>query len=139
MLFWDSSALLAIILHESSAALLRPFLDEDPEVASSFITPLEIVSTIWRRQHADLFSLAQVQDVDQLYSVITKNWITLGDTRTIDVALRLVARQPLRTGDAIQLASALEVADREGVMLPFVTLDEELGAAARAEGLRVLP
>jgi predicted nucleic acid-binding protein len=44
----------------------------------------------------------------------------------------------LRTGDAIQLASAIAAAD-DRRMVPFVTLDKRLAAAAAAEGFPVLP
>ena len=53
-------------------------------------------------------------------------------------ALEMVTRHQLRTGDAIQLACAVMAREREP-NLPFVTLDDELAAAARAEGFTVLP
>lgn len=44
----------------------------------------------------------------------------------------------LRAGDAIQLASALAACTGATTELAFVTTDEELKAAARAEGFLVL-
>ena len=49
----------------------------------------------------------------------------------------MVGRHGLRGADAIQLAAAIIV--RGNDVLPFVTFDDELIAAARAEGFPVLP
>jgi predicted nucleic acid-binding protein len=49
----------------------------------------------------------------------------------------MVGRHGLRGADAIQLAAAVIV--RGSGTLPLVTFDEELIAAARAEGFPVLP
>jgi uncharacterized protein len=56
----------------------------------------------------------------------------------LENALRLVARHGLRGADAIQLASA-RLVRASNVQMPFVTLDNDLAAAARAEGFPVLP
>ncbi len=53
----------------------------------------------------------------------------------IDTASQLLFRHILKAADALQLATAIKV----GRIVPFVTLDESLAAAARAEGLSVEP
>jgi len=50
----------------------------------------------------------------------------------------LVRRHPLRGYDAIHLAAALELASELGAAVTFVTADEKLGRAARAERLPVI-
>lgn len=54
-------------------------------------------------------------------------------------AARLVARHPLRALDAIQLASALTAQAMDPGITDFVCFDVSLAAAARVEGLRVIP
>jgi len=59
--------------------------------------------------------------------------------RIRDAARRLVAVHDLRVADAVQLAGALTASANRPETLPFVTLDERLGVAARREGFRLLP
>jgi predicted nucleic acid-binding protein len=54
-------------------------------------------------------------------------------------ATRLVAAHPLRACDAIQLASALAVAEVVPELSGFAVFDRQLRAAAAAEGLSLLP
>jgi predicted nucleic acid-binding protein len=56
----------------------------------------------------------------------------------IDSALDAVRRHPLRSLDALQLASAIVIRG-SSAELAFVTLDIKLAAAARADGFAVLP
>ncbi|MBO0706273.1 MAG: type II toxin-antitoxin system VapC family toxin, partial [Candidatus Dormibacteraeota bacterium] len=54
-------------------------------------------------------------------------------------ATRLVAAYPLRAYDAVQLASALAVAEVVPELAGFAVFDRQLRAAAAAEGLSLLP
>lgn len=54
------------------------------------------------------------------------------------IARRFASIYRLRTGDAIQLACAI-LATEERSALPFVVRDQDLAAAARAEGFSILP
>ena len=60
-------------------------------------------------------------------------------SRFVAVTSRLMLRHPLRTGDAVQLASALTMLERTGIRtgLDFISFDGRLNAAASAEGLRI--
>ncbi len=67
------------------------------------------------------------------------NWTIIDDYEpVIGIACSFAYKHGLRAGDAIQLACAV-VADPDRRALPFVTLDFDLKAAARAEGFPVLP
>ena len=54
-------------------------------------------------------------------------------------ARALLARHPLRAGDAIQLASALLLRRELSEAVTFAAYDDRLKAAAKAEGLFVVP
>ena len=54
-------------------------------------------------------------------------------------ARALLVRHPLRAGDAIQLASALLLRRELGEPVAFAAYDDRLKAAAKAEGLVVVP
>jgi hypothetical protein len=53
----------------------------------------------------------------------------------LDRSRALLLRHTLRTGDALQLASCLELRDRLGTPVRFLAFDERLNAAARRERL----
>ncbi len=55
------------------------------------------------------------------------------------VAERRVARHAPRASDAIQLASAVAMADPGGPAVELVSLDRRVILAATAEGLHVVP
>lgn len=55
----------------------------------------------------------------------------------VSAALGLLTRHPLRAGDAIQLASCLELRQRLKYPITFVAFDQQLLRAARKEGLDV--
>ena len=56
----------------------------------------------------------------------------------IDLALGILARHTLRTGDAVQLASAMELGNRLDYPVGFSAFDKRLLEAARKEGIPVL-
>ena len=60
-------------------------------------------------------------------------------TRVTARARRLVERHPLRAADAIHLASCLLLQGTTGQAVEFVAFDRKLRAAAKREGLAVLP
>ena len=102
---------------------------------TAFITPVELISAVCRKAgvNRDLRRQAMLR-----YSVLQANWTLVDDYEQLLALARSVAAQRcLRTGDALQLACALRA--RPDRSLPFVTFDEELIDAARAEGFEVLP
>lgn len=54
------------------------------------------------------------------------------------VALDLLARHPLRAGDAVQLASCLRLRQRLSIAVQFVAYDDRLLKAAQLEGVAIL-
>jgi len=55
-----------------------------------------------------------------------------------ELARRLLETHALRAADALQLASALIVAEHHPRDFPFVTLDQRLGDAAEREGFGLI-
>ncbi|HSB60469.1 MAG TPA: PIN domain-containing protein, partial [Vicinamibacteria bacterium] len=55
-----------------------------------------------------------------------------------DSARRLLRVHDLRAADALQLAAGLAAAEGRPTTLPFVCLDDRLGAAAEREGFMIL-
>jgi predicted nucleic acid-binding protein len=135
--FWDTSALVPLVTKEEQTPRMQQVIESDRNVAVSFITPVELTSTIWRRGRRfdqtlfrrSLFKIAEIE----------ANWTMLDDFEpTIKLARQLITKYVLRTGDAIQLAAALLLVDEHPEELPFVTLDADLSRAARQEGFPVI-
>jgi predicted nucleic acid-binding protein len=61
------------------------------------------------------------------------------DERVLLRAAELIGRHPLRSLDAIHLASALVIRDEAPTPVRFCSADIRLNAAAEAEGLSLLP
>ena len=136
MKFWDSSALVPLIAREQSTETLVALFAADDDVLVSCITPLEMTSAMLRRARGsfDLRLLAE-----RRLSVLEEQWTVIGEFDAVLADARLlVVRYGLRTGDAVQLASA-RFARAEHGPLEFVTSDQELVVAARAEGFAILP
>ena len=140
MRFWDSSALVPLLVEESSSAAIRALLGDDPAVVVWQLAGTEVTSALWRRRRAD-----EIDEVVRLLAgaclaVLEGLWTSVEDTPLVDRrARRLLALHPLRAADALHLAAALIACDERTNMLPFVTLDDRLADAARREGFRVLP
>ncbi len=139
MLFWDTSALVPLLVNEDRSADARRVLREDSQVVTSAITPIEVSSALWRRRHAGILTLQDHERAERRFAQLSGRWTEVShSTQVFEVAMRLLTRHSLRTLDAIQLGSALVIVQRLE-FLPFVTLDEKLAVAARAEGFPVLP
>jgi predicted nucleic acid-binding protein len=140
MRFWDSSALIPLLVHEQSSDAMRAILSSDRRITASVITPIEIESALWRRRHHDEMDAEQHMSAEEMFAELTASWSEIADIISAQrIALDLLSRHTLRAADAIQLATAIVASNATVASLPFVTLDRDLRAAARAEGFTVLP
>jgi predicted nucleic acid-binding protein len=118
---------------------MRSIFSDDPDIVTSAFTPVEIACAVWRRRHAREISVAAHQDADILFANLSTSWFEYPVSQDeIDAAIGVMSRHALRAGDALQLGTAI-VAAYLTTKPHFVTLDEDLKAAARAEGFPVLP
>jgi predicted nucleic acid-binding protein len=136
--FWDSSALIPLILDEPSSATVRGLMRSDSHIIASHLTPVEITSSLWRRRHHGKLPVGVHLQADAAFAEITRRWSAIAAPEAVEHAIDLLSRHPLRAADSVQLASALIARERFG-SLPFVTLDLDPAGAARAEGFVVLP
>jgi len=131
--FWDTSALVPLLFKEESTPTLLSLLPEDPSIVVSFLTLIELTSAISRRA-------GEKRAAQRIADALETGWTVIDDHDVVlSSARRLAAKHGLRSGDAIQLASALASCRGASDALPFVVLDKELISAARAEGFPVLP
>jgi hypothetical protein len=123
--YFDASAILKLTLAERESLDLIDYLsDRDVRVATSVVAEVEVMRTLQRVGVA-----REEQD-----SALGKVYLLSLDSDVRREALRLQPRS-LRALDAIHVASAVSIADRN---LEFVTYDGRMADAARTAGLKVI-
>ena len=136
MRFFDASALIKRYVREPHSAAVRRWLATGP-AAISRLSEVEVVSGLARlaregaivARRRDLAIAAFTKDVGVWHVVELSSEVAT-------LARALLIRHPLRSGDAIQLASALRLQQITHLPLTaFVAYDARLHAAAVTEGL----
>jgi predicted nucleic acid-binding protein len=134
VIFWDTSAVVPLLVDEERTALATALLRADPDMLVWWGTPVECLSAIASRERetgdreaADLSRRLLVALSEQWSEILASD-----DVR--GHAARLLLRHPLRAADALQLGAALAWADGRPDGHVFATFDERLAEAARREG-----
>lgn len=138
MRFWDTSALIPLIVDEPTTPAMRHVLAQDDEVVVWMLTSVELLSTLGRLGRistdlADLLPSVRTEVMDLCARLVRVTHIE-GVRRHAE---RLVGVHPLPAADAMQLGAALIASGERPETLDFVTLDQPLARAARLEGFRV--
>lgn len=140
MRFWDSSAVIPLLLREPRTGDATTLLRADRECWIWWATRTECLSGLHRRLRAGELDARQFATARQrLLRFDGAAAVVLPSEAIRSRAERLLALHPLRAPDALQLAALLAAAEEQPAELPFVTLDERLAEAARKEGFSVLP
>lgn len=140
MRYWDSSALLPLLVEEPHSADLRRLLRDDASIVTWWASPVELFSAICRRQRAGTLMTAEFSALRlRLTELISAIDVVTPTTGLRNHALRLLHLHPLRAADALQLAAALHWAPDHATDTGFVCLDERLCGAAIKEGFVVVP
>lgn len=139
MMFWDSSAIVPLLLNEARTPAIVALFREDSEQVVWCLTVVEVGSSLARRSREGL-----EPDMDETarstLSRLAASWQEVVSLESVRArTLRLLRSHPLRASDALQLAAALLVSDERPESLPFVCLDDRLSEAARREGFSVVP
>ena len=136
-MFWDSSALVPLLIEEPRSPDARRLLKGSPILVSWFAR-VEIGSALtrlWREQKTDEAGLQS--DLAEL-ATLASRWIEVPPRDDLrQTAMRLLREHPLRSLDALQLASAWLASEGRPDTLDFVCFDARLAAAAQREGFRV--
>lgn len=138
MKFWDSSAIVPLIVAELSTEAATWLYRDDPAMVVWWGTRLECASAIARRERDGYLEPGAVTEALTRLAALESAWHEVQPSDRLRVqAVRLVRVHPLRAADALQLAAALLVAEDDPSSLPFVTLDADLALAAEREGFLV--
>ncbi|MBJ7327839.1 MAG: type II toxin-antitoxin system VapC family toxin [Chthoniobacterales bacterium] len=139
MRFWDSSALLPLVIEEAGSAAMSRLFAADSEVALWWGTPTECWSAVARREREGSWPPSMTEEVlANLQKLVARAHEVLPTRAVRACSRRLLFTHSLRTADALQLAAAVVLGATEVAELEFVTLDDALALAARREGFRVI-
>ena len=139
MRFWDSSALLPLLIAETTSARMDGHYREDPVVVTWWGTRIECVSALARLERDGDMAADQVRSAFERLDAASATWIEVpaqDDVR--DQSIRLLRMHRLCAADATQIAAALVASGFSPRSLAFVTLDVRQGDAAEREGFPVL-
>lgn len=140
MRFWDSSAIVPLIIDEPGRERLVAMLEVDPVMVVWWGTPVEIVSALSRRERDGSLSKFVANAAVERVRKLERTWQQVAPTDVLrQRAQRLLRVHPLRAADSFQLAAALGIAGADPASVSFVTLDQRLLDAAQREGLGVEP
>ena len=139
MRFWDSSALLPLLIEEAGSVAMNRVFAKDREIAVWWGTPTECWSALARRERDAGWPPATTDEaLANLQKLMARAHEVLPTAAVRACSRRLLFTHALRAADALQLAAAVVLGASEVAELEFVTLDNVLAQAARREGLRVI-
>ena len=138
MRYWDSSALVSLLVDEAGSENRRAVLRQDQGIVTWWGSWVECASAVCRLYREGAIDDAGLeQSLDRL-GALAAGWVEIRPLDRIRRrAIRLLRVHPLRAADALQLAAALTASAEEPADLEVVCSDARLSAAARREGFAV--
>ena len=138
--FWDTSAVIPLLVHEPTTSHLLTDLREDEHMIVWWATRVECVSALTRRGREGGLDAAGESQARAALDLLISSWSEVQPTERVrSLAERLLAVHPLHAADALQLASTLVWSSGIPDQRPFYCLDGRLSDAARKEGFAVQP
>ncbi len=137
MKFWDSSAIVPLLVREPNSADALGWLKDDSDMLVWWGTQVECASAIARRERdGSLDDTASRTAFDRL-RILAEGWQEVSPVDAVrTLAARLLRVHDLRAADSLQLAAALVASESDPSSLTFICLDKRLDKAAGLEGLK---
>ena len=139
MRYWDSSALVPLVVNEAATQRRQALLLEDSIVVTWWGSLVECASAL-NRLHREGNLNHQERDyaLNKLREYASK-WLPVRPNKQVQQrAIDLLGSHPLRAADALQLAAALTARDKSPELVQVVCSDGRLSEAAGNEGFAVL-
>ena len=139
MIFWDSSAIVPLLVREPKTAEAEAALKSDRDILVWCLTYLEATSALNRRLRSDELHFGHYRAAEERLKRLSAAWdqIIFSD-KLMQLAARLLRTHPLRTADSLQLAAALVAGKLDPSKVRFYSYDEKLNQTAEREGLNVM-
>jgi predicted nucleic acid-binding protein len=139
MRFWDSSAIVPLLVAEPASAAAMAEYERDREIVVWWATEVECVSALARLEREGSLDGPAMVDALERLGALAQAWQEAQPiVRIRQTAIRMLRVHGLRGADALQLGAALAVAEDQPASLRVVTLDDRLALAAEREGFRVV-
>jgi hypothetical protein len=140
MKFWDSSALVPLLIRENSTEVVLKIISEDPEMAVWWGTETECLSALARREREKQLSRHDVTIAERDLTNLLAGALEITPSPEVRRhARRLLMTHPLRAADAFQLAAAMVLAGDQPSQVTIVTFDQNLALCAQREGFTIMP
>jgi predicted nucleic acid-binding protein len=137
--FWDSSAVVPLLIPETTTAAMSELLSADSDLTVWWASAVECASALGRKGRAAAVRAVKLSEAYDLLEEFAASWSEVPPSdRVRAFALRFARVHDLSGADAFQLAAATVASDETPDALELVTLDERLAEAAALEGFRVL-
>jgi len=139
MRFWDASAIVPLLVSETSSRALQALAKQDSTMLVWWGSEVECASALARIERDGALDPRDAARVFERLRQLSGGWQEIEPSDVIrQAAIRFLRVHPLRAADALQLAAAYAAAEQRPASLDMVTLDERLAIAARKEGFVVL-
>jgi len=138
--FWDSSAIVPLILSDATSRPLKQLVEPGGLMMVWWGTPVEVVSAVARRVREGVLDPNLITESRTRLAGLAEVWQEIEPSDQLrSLAERAVRLHALRAGDALQLAAASIVSEGQHGSIEVITLDRRLRNAAERESFVVLP
>lgn len=138
MRFWDSSAIVPLLVRQPASPIADQWWAEDRRLALWSLTPVEVTSALWRQVREGALRETDARMSEARAHELANASYTIADVESVKaVALRALRVHALRAADALQLGAALVWSAGRPQGKVLLTFDERLANAARREGFDV--
>ncbi|HEY8899189.1 MAG TPA: type II toxin-antitoxin system VapC family toxin [Chthoniobacterales bacterium] len=138
MKFWDSSAVLPLLLWEQDTVIREGQLREDADFVVWWGTRIECHSALRRRLREGGIGSKDGDRALARLTALAGSWIEVPPSEAVRLrAERLLVGHNLRAADALQLGAALNAFKEQTANQHFLTADARLASAAAAEGFQI--
>ena len=140
MMFWDTSAIVPIIVPTVRSTMLAGHLAADNDLTVWRGTPVECAAVLYRSHREESIGQAALDAALVRLQAFTEDADTITPSEFVRRrASDFLAVYSLQPPEAFQLAAALAWCEGHPRGECFLSLDDRLSEAARREGFAVLP
>ncbi len=139
MRFWDSSAIVPLVVRQAGSVEVEQWLAADPQVVIWTLTSVEVASALWRLVRDGVLPERRALEAEAVAIELLERAHAIADVESVRrAATRLLRVHALRAADALQLGAALAWADGHPAGLIVHTFDQRLALAAEREGFATI-
>ena len=140
MKFWDTSAIVPLLVIEPRTETAKSILTGDSSVIVWWGTRTECISALNRQIRDGSLRIEDERQARQVLQQLANAWSEVQPSELLrGTADRLLAVHALRAADALQLAAALHWCQRQPMNRQLISFDSRLRDAAYKEGFTILP